>query len=206
MNSKKLGSSCPRPLSSTENQSEASEPQPFLTDRMTPWEEFYCHQNERLSRIAAKMGVPPDQIADVVQEVWLAAIEHQQEFRGENAKQRLCSWLVSVVRKKSTDTIRRLSRLRRSRIESLDNLPAEPGDKKAKEPAEIREAKEQDETLAAQLEKLRKKNPRNRHLVCEHVLEGRSFPDLAAETGLSVHAISCRIGRTLSELGRRLQE
>jgi RNA polymerase sigma factor (sigma-70 family) len=202
------GVSKPRPCSMpcTARHIEVRESKPFFAGLKTPWEEFHRCQTQRLSRISAGTGVSPDQIADVLQEVWLAAAEHHEEFQGEDAEQRLSSWLVGVVRKKSIDTIRRLSRLRRLRIKSLDNLPAESVDKKAKEPAELMEAKERDETLATQLEELWSRNRLNYHFVCQHVLEDRSLPDLAAEIRLGVHAISCRISRTLKDLGARLQE
>ncbi len=67
-------------------------------------------------------------------------------------------------------------------------------------------AKEWAQNLEASLEGLRKKNPLNYRLVCDHVLDDRSLPELAAATGLGIHAISCRISRTLKELGCQLSE
>jgi RNA polymerase sigma factor (sigma-70 family) len=196
----------PRFLSCTHGQSEASGPQPFLPDLKMPWEEYYRCQTERLSRIAAVMRVPRDQITDVLQEVWVAAVDHQKEFRGADTEQRLFSWLVGVVRKKSIDVIRRLRRLRKLRIESLDDLSAGPVDCNVQEPADGMEAMERYESVYAKLEELRKKNPLNYRLIREHGLEGRSLSDLAAETGMSVNAISCRISRALQYLRSWLQE
>lgn len=202
----KVSESRPRSLSCASEQTETCEPKLSFAGLKTPWEEFYHFQAKYLSRIAAGMGVPPDQIADVLQEVWLAAVEHAEEFHGDDAEQRLSSWLVGVARNKSIDTIRRLCRRRRLPIESLDNLAAEPVDHEAKGPAELMIAQEGDKHLAATLEELRAKNALNCRLVCRHILEGRSLPDLAADTGLGVHAISCRIDRALKDLGGNLQE
>ncbi len=79
-------------------------------------------------------------------------------------------------------------------------------DHKAKEPPQVMTAKEREESLIAQLEELRKEDTLNCRLVCEHFLERRSIQDLAAETGLTVNAISCRIRRTLKKMRDRLRE
>lgn len=202
----KVPKSHPCSLSCTSQQNEVSEPKSFFPGLKMPWEQFYRCQTERLTRIAAKTRVPPDQIADVLQEVWLAAVEQAGEFRGDDTEQRLSSWLAGVVRYKSIDTIRRLRRRRRLQIASLHNVQAEPVDHKGKEPAESMEEGERDESVTAKLAELRKKNPLNYRLVHAHVLVGRSLPNLAAETRLGVHAISCRIGRALKDLGGNLRE
>jgi RNA polymerase sigma factor (sigma-70 family) len=193
----------PHSATSTNDQSEANESQTVPPSPKTAWKQFYRSQYDRLSRIAANMGVPQDQIADLVQEVWLGALEHLKGSQEEDMEQRLTAWLDSVVRNKSRDVLRRL---RRRREESLDDLPAERMDPKTNEPWELIEGKERYEHLGSQLEELRKENLLNCRLVCEHFLEGRPLGDLAAETGLGVHAISCRISRTLKWLRRRLRK
>ncbi|MHB1422430.1 MAG: RNA polymerase sigma factor [Gemmataceae bacterium] len=176
---------------------------PNFSGLKTPWVEFYRFQTERLSRIAAKMRVPPDQIEEVVQEVWLDAVNHREGFLGEDAEKRLASWLDIVVRNKSTDAIRRLNR---QQAESLDKLPEEPVDRGSKEPSELMEAKERGEKITELVEELRKEDPLNCLLTWERIVEDRSVGDMAEETGLGCHAISCRINRTLSHLRVRLRE
>lgn len=204
MKSEKPEGSRPPSLSCTPEPTERRESKPCLAGLMTPWEEFYRRQRERLSRIAADMGVPPDQIADVLQEAQLDTLKHSEGFQGADVEQRLSSWLGKVVRSKSRNALRSLSR--RRRIESLDALPVEPADCKMKEPAELMAGQERYESLGRQLDELRQKNPLNCRLLYEHFLEGRSLQTLSVETGLVVHAISCRIGRALKMLRRRLQE
>lgn len=180
---------------------EANALRPFFGGTEDPPPMFYRAQTERLSRIAAELGVAPDRIAVVLQEVWLDALEHQKDFRGEDADRRLSSWLGVVVRSKSTNLLRRL---RRVRAEALSDLPAELVDDEAKDPSEVMEAAERAESVASALEELRKKDPLNYRLVCGRFLEGRSIADLAAETGLGINAISCRLRRTLAKLGVQL--
>jgi RNA polymerase sigma factor (sigma-70 family) len=203
MESKRSKKTRRRSASDTHDRHEATELYTFLAPLKIPWEEFHRAQTECLSRIAAEIGVPPDQITDVLQEVWLALITGHERFQGEDVEQQLSSWLGAVTRNKSRDALRRLGRRRE---QSLDDLPAEPMDRKTKGPAELVEVKERDERLTAWMEESRKKNPLNCQLLCAHVLEGQSLQRLATETGLSVHAISCRISRIKNKLRYRLSE
>lgn len=192
----------PRSVSCTSEQKGDSNSQPFAGLK-TPWKEFYLAQTKRLARTAAEMGVPRDQIADVVQEVWLDAWKHRKGFQGEDVDQRMAAWLGTVVVHKSIDALRRG---RRRQAGSLDGLSAEPMDYRGEAPAERTEAMERDESLASSLEELRKKSPLNYRLVCKHITEARALEDLAVETSLGIHAISCRISRTLKKLRGRLRE
>ena len=203
MRSAESKNSRPPSVSCTPEQIKTSESQRFFAGLKTPWEKFHRSQTERLSRIAAEMRMPPDRIADVLQEVWLDLIEHSEGFQGEDAERRLSSWLVVVVRSKVRDALRRL---KRRRAESLGALPEEPVDHKAENPEKRMEAEERSESVGAKLEELRKESRLNCRLVHEHILEDRSLRDLAAETGLDSHAISCRIGRSLKKLRRGLRE
>lgn len=189
-------------VSCAHEQTRTSESHPFAGLK-TPWTEFHRFQTERLSRIAARIGVAPDQIADVVQEGWLDAWKHHEGFLGEDVEKRLSAWFSTVVVSKSRDALRRA---RRRRTESLDELPMEPVDREGESPAERIEAIERNESLATALEEMRKKDPLNHQLVCEHILESRSLLDLAFATGLGIHAMSCRIDRILKKLGVKLQE
>lgn len=186
----------------TNEQSEDSGSQPFA-GLETTWTEFYRLQTERLYRSAAQIGVPSDQIADVVQEVWLDAWKHREGFQGKDVDQRLSSWLSTVVVHKSIDALRRG---RRRQAGALDDLLAEPMDDGAEDPVERMEARERDENLSATLDGLRKEDSLNCRLVCERLIVGRSLPDLAADTGLGINSIACRISRTLKKLRVRLRE
>jgi len=51
--------------------------------------------------------------------------------------------------------------------------------------------------LGVYLGRLRREEPENVRLLCEHYLEGRMLGELATETGRTVHEISCRIYRVI---------
>lgn len=90
MDPKESELSRPQSLSCTPEQKGASSSHPF-PGLKTPWKQFHLTQTKRLSGIAAKMGVTPDQIDDVVQEVWLDAWKHREGFQGEDVDQRLAA-------------------------------------------------------------------------------------------------------------------
>jgi RNA polymerase sigma-70 factor (ECF subfamily) len=139
----------------------------------------------------------------VVQEAWLDALRNHEKFHGENIDGPLAAWLAIVVRSKARNALRRL---RRRQAVSLDVSSADIVDGEAKEPGERMEQEERHEILIAAFEELREEEPLNARLVWERIMEGRSVQDLAAETGLKVHAITCRINRTKRKLRSRLRE
>jgi DNA-directed RNA polymerase specialized sigma24 family protein len=99
----------------------------FFAGLTVPLDEFVRAQSARLARIASKVKVPPDQIADVVQAVWLDAVRNGVTFRGENAVRARCAWLGRVVLRRSADALRSLQR------RAAESLEAEPVDEEAKD-------------------------------------------------------------------------
>lgn len=194
---------CPPDHFSGERDAAANESSPVFPGLYAPWQEFQRSQSACLSRIADEMGVPPERIEEVVQEVWLDAWKDRQGFLGQDVDQRLATWLSKVVRSKSRNALRRM---KREQAVSLDTLPAEMVDCETEEPAELMDAEERDECLNAAFEELRKGEPLNCWLVWERVVNRRSIRELSDETDLGTHAITCRIGRTLKKLGSRLSE
>lgn len=189
-------------LSCTCEHEEARKWRPFA-GLIMPWDQFYCFQTERLSRIAARLGVSPDRIDDVIQEAWLDALKHRRGFQGDHVDRRLSCWLTAVIRSKSRDALRRHHR---RHTKSLEELPADPVDRKTQEPKEQMEKREEDAIFAARLEELRKEDPLNHKLLIEHKIKKRSLKELATELGLTAHAMTCRIDRTLKRLRSRLRE
>jgi RNA polymerase sigma factor (sigma-70 family) len=168
---------------------------------MAQWSTFYRLQSERLSRVAADRRLRPEQIADLVQEVWAETVEHWDSFRGRHGAPRLLSWSRRVMHCKTVDAIRRLNRQQNG---SLHAHAAKLIDPKAPASADVAEERERREWLTVRLEELRAEDPVNGRLLCEHFLEERTTQELADETGLSVHAIHCRISRTLEKLRRQV--
>ncbi len=85
MKPKKSKNARSRRAPDTHGRSKTSKSPSLFIELNTPWEDFHRSQSERLSHIAAKMGVPPELIVEVLQEVWLDAAKHHEGFQGEGA-------------------------------------------------------------------------------------------------------------------------
>lgn len=59
---------------------------------------------------ARRQSVPPDQIDDLVQEVWIAVHRQLPDFRHNGQKGAFRNWLVQLVRGKAVDEVRRRMR------------------------------------------------------------------------------------------------
>jgi RNA polymerase sigma-70 factor (ECF subfamily) len=160
----------------------------------TQWDTFYRLQNRRLARSLARMQLPPERVEDVLQEVWRATITRWDSFREPNGAQRLLAWSYRVAHNKAVDLIRRLNR---RPAKSLAALPVEPVDTKAVRPSKTAESEER---LDALLEVLRREQPMNYWLICEHYLMDRPITELAEESSLTEHAIHNRLPRALKRL------
>lgn len=160
--------------------------------------DFYRKLTGRLIRIAEKIGVPRDEREDVAQEALLEAVKHAEQFQDEYAAQKLCAGLTrQLLHNKAVDALRRLER---HAAQSLEDLPAETSDLKE---AKRAEREEQKECLEALLAPLRKQEPENYRLMCEHHLQGRSIQELASEMGMTANEIGCRLYRAMMKLRRR---
>lgn len=155
---------------------------------------FYHNVRKHLAGIAAGLDVPPADIAELVGECWLKAVEHRHQWEGADLKRRLVCWLRKVVRRKALNLKhhRRLHPIESLNAEELDLIDT-LGMKRA-------EAVEQEEWLSALLAKGRVGHEENHHLVREHYLRQRSVQELAAALGTSENAIDCRIRRHLAYL------
>lgn len=85
------------------------------------WDEFYRIYNEIIRRFVIACRVPPSQVDDCVQEVWMAVAKHLTEFKHPIVRPGLRAWLYRLVRSKAADVIRANKRLPRS----LDIVPQE---------------------------------------------------------------------------------
>ncbi|MGH7169235.1 MAG: sigma-70 family RNA polymerase sigma factor [Gemmataceae bacterium] len=155
---------------------------------------FYRSVSADLTRTALERNVPRAEVVDIIQEAWLKAVRHQEQFEGADIEQRLRCWLRKMVRRKVLDFLRhhdlhRSASLDAEGIDLLDDIGAE-----------VVEAAEQAEWLATLLDKGRAGNEENDRLIRGHFLHKRSLKELAAALGVTQNAIDCRIRRHLAYL------
>jgi RNA polymerase sigma factor (sigma-70 family) len=167
--------------------------------RAGSWEEFARLQGRRLFRIAAELRVPEDQIADLVQKVWLKILSNWASFRGPGGALQLLALSKKMMHDAAVDLLRHLDSARHA---SLEASAEEPMDAKASNPANVLEMMERREELRAGLANLRTKSPKYAWVLEEHFLKGRSAEELAREKHKTKHAIESQITRALKALRR----
>ncbi len=144
------------------------------------------------------MGLPPSEVDDAIQEVWLDLVKHRAGFPEVGDVGRLRSWLTRVVHTKAANALRRLLRQRAETLEALRGKEAGATDgDRAAELAECRE------WLYAKLDELGA-DREDAELLWLRILVRESNAALAEKTGHTVASVKCRIGRWLKRLRRLL--
>jgi RNA polymerase sigma-70 factor, ECF subfamily len=131
-------------------------------------------EGDRLYALALRVTRDPALAADAVQEAFVAALEHLDEFRGES---RLGTWLHRIVFTKSIDMLRR-----RGREASLPDPEAEPAERPEQAPAWARPPDEillGDEARAALERALGELPPVQRAVFELREVEGRPTEEVA---------------------------
>jgi RNA polymerase sigma factor (sigma-70 family) len=170
-------------------------------------------QNESLSETIRKEGnrlqnfirsrVPdPGDAEDILQDVFY---ELTQTYRLMKPIEHVGAWLFRVARNRITDLFRK------KRPESLDDAVVDGGGLTLEEllpsPEAGPEAAYARSVLLEEIEEALEELPEEQRFVfVAHEVEGRSFKELAAETGLSVNTLLARKRYAVLHLRERLQE
>lgn len=85
---------------------ESSPPALFRAGDLAAWRAFHDQYLSLVCRVAARLGVPDSELADVCQEVFIRAFRGLESFRGEA---QLTTWLYTIV-------VREAARARRARL------------------------------------------------------------------------------------------
>jgi RNA polymerase sigma-70 factor (ECF subfamily) len=139
-----------------------------------------------------------DDVEDVVQEVFLAALNHGHGFRGTAS---LSTWLTAIAVNKCRSHRRRLRVVwkrfvRASREESEWPAPASSG----------ADALSADETSARVREAVAALSPRDREVVVLRYFEDLSLDEIAGLTRQSKNAVEVRLHRARARLANGLRE
>lgn len=160
-------------------------------------DESYRTVSECLARLLARMKIPASLREDLVQEGWVYAVQHRDQFDQFEAgelKRRLLGLLRKVVHDKAVDMLRHLDCCA---CESLDAEEAEPIDD-----AESKHAKttERREWLDALLETIRPGHEDNVLLFRLHFFDEYSIQELAQKFGRTAKSVDNRIRRVTNNL------
>jgi RNA polymerase sigma-70 factor (ECF subfamily) len=168
------------------------------------FEELVKRYDRKLLRIAQHLMHNREDAEDVVQEAFLKAFQHLDQFR-ENSK--FSTWLIRITLNQSLMKLRK----RRQRTEvsidnnfqsEEDNLPIDVGDW-APNPEELYRATELREILSKTLQEL---GPGLRVVFVLRDIEGFSLEQTAEALGLSLAAVKARSWRARLQLRERLSK
>jgi RNA polymerase sigma-70 factor (ECF subfamily) len=168
------------------------------------FEELVKRYDRKLLRIAQNVMHNREDAEEVVQETFLKAFQHIDQFR-EDAK--FSTWLIRIA---VNHSLMMLRKLRSPREVSIDkdfqseegNLPIDVADW-APNPEELYRAAELHEILRSKLEQL---HPRLRVVFVLRDIEGLSVQQTADALNLSVAAVKARSWRARIQLRERLSK
>lgn len=160
-------------------------------------EAFFRRESRLLAVVAARMRVPMSEMEDLLQEAWLSAVEHRDQFEEVELKPRLHGWMRAVIYGKAVDLQRHLGcrscqSLSEEAIDLIDETPA-----RSAAMAELRE------WLDALLAEASQGNEENLRLLHAFFFQERSINELAQQFGMTGDAVKGRI-RRLAQRARAL--
>lgn len=164
--------------------------------------EVIQRESRRLFHFIRKRVEDEDDAEDILQEVFYELIE---AYRLMKPVEQVGAWLYRVARNRIIDSFRK--------NKARGSIPGNPSDADAPSIEDLLASKDAGpeaeyartelfEELAAALEEL---PDEQRAVFIAHEIEGRSFKELAAETGLSVNTLLSRKHYAILYLRRRLQ-
>jgi len=147
----------------------------------------------------------PDEAADLTQDTFLKALRSMRHFRGDA---RLKTWLYRIAINESRNRFRWWKRRRRDLTISLDSALGDSETPlstmipdRGPTPEEVTLSKEREYELSVALGEL---SPAFREAVVLCDVEGLSYEETAAVTGVGIGTVKSRISRGREQLRRRL--
>ena len=163
-----------------------------------------ARESPRLRNFIRRRVADEADVEDILQEVFSELFE---AYRLLQPIEQVGAWLYRVARNRITDRYRRRGTEARSEAaptdegDPLDLMDLLPSEGAGPEAAYLREA------LLEELDEALEELPEEQQSVfIAHEFEGKSFKDIAAETGVSVNTLLARKHYAVRHLRRRLQD
>ena len=169
----------------------------FIRGERGAFEQVVAAHGQRIARLAHRLLGWPDDVEDVVQDVFLAAWQNRKKLRGKRGTRSLDAWLkVMTINHCHTHRRRRLTRwLRRKRFQADHRpAPAPPVDTQALA----------GEDTAAVRAAVRRLPPRDREVLVLHYLQQTPIAEVGDLLGLSRNAVEVRLHRARKRLRAQL--
>ena len=163
------------------------------------YEELYDELAERVLVFFTRRVLDPQLALDLTGETFAVAFQRRRSFRGVTAAEQE-GWIFAIARTQ-------LSRYwRRGRVErqALGRMRVEVPAMQDEEIARVEELAGTEAVRARVASELERLPADQRAALHAHVVEERSYAELAAEWGVSEQAVRARVSRGLRSLGARL--
>jgi RNA polymerase sigma-70 factor (ECF subfamily) len=157
------------------------------------WQEFHAAYEPLLQRYVASQGVPPDDVPDVVQEIFTKLLRTLKSFEYDPTRARFRTWLFRVARNQVTDW-QRQRRRRREEARSPEQFVELPED----EGSFDWDAEHRQRVLEFVLETIRSES-HSLSWICfaQRYLQGRTAGEISVETGLTENGVYTNAARVL---------
>ena len=149
------------------------------------------HQSGLL-RYAQRLTQSPEVAQDVVQETFYRVIKSAKKL---SESEQLLHWMYTVCRNLCTDLTRKEVRMQQRQRELAVSAVATAG------PAPL-EQEESDSKVHSLVQSLPEPD---REVLLLKIQEGRTYREIAAITGLSIHKVSAAVHRALRQMARELR-
>jgi RNA polymerase sigma factor (sigma-70 family) len=165
------------------------------------WNRFYSIYDVLIRGYVATRRMPPAELEDCVQEVWLAVARGLTEFEHPRNRPGLRAWLYTLVRAKTAEVLRKRARFHSGMVPSTDvQLQLIPADGE-------HTSRQMWTRLLVQalLDDVQASQPDEDHQILRlKLLEGRRTGEIAEQLGLAPRVVRYRFRRVLRRIRWRM--
>ena len=167
------------------------------------WDDFFLAHDPLIRSVVKKYACCRAESDDLCQEVRLALSQELPDFHLDPARGTLRGWIATVARRVAR---RRYEQMSKHPTEALtEQLAARLLDPDLA-PATLLVRRRERTRLRAILAEPGLGIPeRSRQIIIMHYIDGRSLPQIAGESGLSVHCVEMRLSRAIKKVGDLLR-
>ncbi len=171
------------------------------------WLDFDARYRPIIEGVARRLGLPPEDAADVAQETLARFVRDYRLGRYERGKGRLRTWIMQIARHRSIDLIRVHSRSPARRLDTT--LGGEPSEEAVQSVWESEEERAVYQAAHRELRETTRADPATLRAFELTAVQGLSTEAAAAECGMTVEQVRVsrhRITRRLEEIVARMTD
>jgi RNA polymerase sigma-70 factor, ECF subfamily len=160
------------------------------------WDQFYDGYAPRLRAELARWHMTAVEREDCFQEVWVSVVSHLGQFRRDQGRACLSTWLTTLTRNKAVDLLRR-----RHRAESLIGGAEDTLLDSSPDPAADCARHEMQDLVRRVLAELSAQvSEMNYQVLYQRRIEGRTVPEIAVALGLTPEQVRLHDHRMMKRI------